>query len=494
MEVAIRLNKTHSPDVRLGVAVSEFEVLLVEDQKRLFRTQRQQEVTPSERDVERITALIDAESSKNWPAIGRSGKSLGGRFATFLSSIQQYLSVVDVIVGGSQCLPVCGVWGAVRFTLQAAAVKSSCFEEISLLMLEINKTLELHSDIQSLFSWSKAVQSALCDYLVSVVDLCKKLIVFLGFSSVRQTLISNSLSSQCQVEKEKLARYSRHIFDLSLLASDKQSWELTNKVHDTLTNTDHQKRERREFKARSRFLKACSTFSYEKAKKQARKEGNPRWFLNEDAYKSFKESPGLLWCLGKLGSGKTVLTASIIDDLLLSKETETIVAYHFCSHDEPQSLLSTAIIRSLSKQLLMHASQISSEARKVLTKAATSSERLGRAYELDTSTILEVVARLPPTRLASSFLLVDGIHECSKDQMRELLGILRRLWDVTDSSFHVYVSSRPDSLTHVFAAWKPDQLIDTSMAPTTEMHNYITETLDRYESVGDLPIVSPTVR
>lgn len=57
--------------------------------------------------------------------------------------------------------------------------------------------------------------------------------------------------------------------------------------------------------------------------------------------------------MGKLGSGKSILLANIVDDLNTHAEKDnTIVAYFFCRHDIPESLKAQTIISSLARQLL----------------------------------------------------------------------------------------------------------------------------------------------
>ncbi|CAI0646141.1 unnamed protein product [Colletotrichum noveboracense] len=53
---------------------------------------------------------------------------------------------------------------------------------------------------------------------------------------------------------------------------------------------------------------------------------------------------------GKVGAGKSVTIANLVDDLSL--ERESVVFYFFCRHDNPESLKCQTILGSLTRQYL----------------------------------------------------------------------------------------------------------------------------------------------
>jgi Tfp pilus assembly pilus retraction ATPase PilT len=71
--------------------------------------------------------------------------------------------------------------------------------------------------------------------------------------------------------------------------------------------------------AKLRILDKCLTYNHETTWKQIRKQGNTNLFAQTVEYqvwKSLSRPSGLLY-LGKLGSGKPVTLANIVDDLNL---------------------------------------------------------------------------------------------------------------------------------------------------------------------------------
>ncbi len=69
------------------------------------------------------------------------------------------------------------------------------------------------------------------------------------------------------------------------------------------------------------------------------KRGQAPGMLELSAYKQWLQAPtsNVLWCTGKLGAGKTVLTANLVEKTMI-KASGAFVSYFFCSHDDAESL------------------------------------------------------------------------------------------------------------------------------------------------------------
>ncbi|KAH8698093.1 hypothetical protein GQ44DRAFT_787899, partial [Phaeosphaeriaceae sp. PMI808] len=72
----------------------------------------------------RLTAEIDRQMSRK---VG--GRCFGLRFTNFLQGVQQFATLRDVVVRGSQNIIACGVWSLVRMTLLAVVNFSSYAEK-----------------------------------------------------------------------------------------------------------------------------------------------------------------------------------------------------------------------------------------------------------------------------------------------------------------------------------------------------------------------------
>lgn len=100
------------PEIRLAQAISEFESTLSSAQKADFRGWRVEALKhpPDTTDVMRFTADIDRR-------IAKGNRCLGPRFTSFLSTVQQFAALGDVVVGSSQNIIACGVWSLVRMSI-----------------------------------------------------------------------------------------------------------------------------------------------------------------------------------------------------------------------------------------------------------------------------------------------------------------------------------------------------------------------------------------
>lgn len=110
MALAFRSADRLAPGIRLAQAISQFEASLSDRQKADFKTLKSQaqNSTPGVQDVMTVTAEINKRAAR---------ASIGPRFANMLMAVQQFATIGDVIVGGSQNLPACGVWCVVRTSL-----------------------------------------------------------------------------------------------------------------------------------------------------------------------------------------------------------------------------------------------------------------------------------------------------------------------------------------------------------------------------------------
>lgn len=103
------------PAIKLFQVLSEFEAILPDDQKRKLHTYRGQS-PPTPTDVIRFTAEIDRDAGRN----RKSRQCVGTRLTNVLHAVQQFSTVVDIIVGTSQSQIAGAIWGTVKMSLQVS--------------------------------------------------------------------------------------------------------------------------------------------------------------------------------------------------------------------------------------------------------------------------------------------------------------------------------------------------------------------------------------
>jgi hypothetical protein len=416
MALAVATAARLKPDIRLAKAVSEFEADLTSEQKADFRTQRSlvRRRPPQPRDVMLLTAKIDNALSQ--ASQGQRTRCVGPRLTNVLSAIQQYVGMGDIIIGGSQNLIACGIWALVRTSLMMAVNRNTYLEKLSMLFMNAGRSAPRYQQLALLYQRSKPLQKYFCEYLIVVVQICHQTLRFSKKSYLGQ--LGSSLSdAEIKDYQRDLDMWASLIKDeVALLTSQRIEEEASQNsrfraMSSMLSSTAaHHAR----LKDRLRILDMCSTFDYQTPWKQARKIGNTSLHSNSREYQEWRRGHNArtFICTGKLGSGKSVLLANIVDDLNLHAEADKIpVAYFFCRHDIPESLRPNVIIGSLLRQLLSTVEALSP------LPASFSMGPVG--VEPDLIPLLDYFFNNFKTSSRSYFVL-DGLDECAQDD-REIL-------------------------------------------------------------------------
>lgn len=255
---------------------------------------------------------------------------------------------------------------------------------------------------------------------------------------------------------------------------------LVKKYSDTSTQDLEEAKTWKRKRAEIEFLNHCSIYNHEKSWKQARKEGNANWIFHDEGYKEWKQDSvsSTLWCTGILGSGKTVLSANVVEDLKIT--TAAVVAYFFCRHDEAESLQTRTIIGSIARQIF---DRVKSD---ITDKVAAI-----RPGILDTDQILDHLQELLSSSSHRYMIIIDGLDECEEKEIRFLLQYLKQLL-TSKHVFQVYCSSRPDVFRWAPGLLRPRWKIYMS-ATTADIEEYIEDALEKHLESGSLTVGNPAI-
>ncbi|KAB2103710.1 hypothetical protein AG0111_0g8601 [Alternaria gaisen] len=442
MSKALTKASSLKPDIRLAQALSEFEADLTNEQKSRFRTLRSQSlsVAPTPSDVMRLTAEVDRRMSKKY-----SGQCFGPRFTNFLQGVQQFAALGDVVVGGSQNLIACGVW-----TLSIVSL-SNYVDKLSSIFMDIGRSIPRHQAISVLYPQSTKLQSYLSEYFIVVVALCRYLFKF-GQKSALQQFTSSLNDGDLKAFRTDLDKWALWIANEMQLNEAQESSGFRALSRSMFKSASQQQK----FATKNRVLDFCSTYDHEIVWKQTRKVGNTSLYTNFAEYEQWRDSShsSTIICTGKLGSGKSVLLANIVDDLNLSIEKERpLVTYFFCRHDVPESLQARVVLGSLARQLL-----------RTVDDLDILSEICGDTHTTDdTDKILGLILQgYPPNHKA--FFVIDGLDECDDEERRVLVqamgSIQENLNVLICASFREEPNNDLQSITH--------QLLSTRIIPLPE--------------------------
>ncbi|EGU81654.1 hypothetical protein FOXB_07851, partial [Fusarium oxysporum f. sp. conglutinans Fo5176] len=425
MALSLRDGARLKPDIRLAQAVSEFEAALSSEQKVAFRASRSSaaHVAPTMSDVMRLTAEIDLKATTKH---GR-GRCFGPRMTNLLNAIQQFAALGDVVVGGSQNLIACGVWAAARMTVHVITGYFTYLEKLSLLFMAVGRNAPRYQAMAAIYPKSKNLQRYLCEYFIIVTRLC--------FQSISWT------------QKSAFSRLSTSISDPEMkeLQSELDIWSSSIKEEANLLLNQ----------------KACSQYDYQTTWKQTRKAGTTRLLESFSEYQQWQSdqlSHDSVLFRGKLGAGKSVLLANVVDNLNL--QSNAIVLYFFA------------------RQLLEH----------FVTNRDFDHIFKNNATIRDADDIVEIFKQVPPHN-QHVFIVIDGVDECPMDEQHTLL---RALSVIQPHGYKLCVSVRTLEQT---STWKGHSFRFNVSIPedNPDISDYVEAEVARRIQEGRLVIEDPNL-
>ena len=303
---------------------------------------------------------------------------------------------------------------------------SSYLEKLSALLMVAGRSAPRHQSIAMLYPRSPRLQSYLSEYYVVVVRLCHKLLKFTQRSTVGQ-LAAGLASLDINTYQAELEQWANAIKEeMSILMAERiedeaqENW----RFRALSTNVSASMLQLQRRKMNQLVLASLSIYDFEKIWKQTRKVGNTTLFNRNTPYQEWKgrgDSCTLVYT-GKLGSGKSVLLANMVDDLNLHNQNKaTRVAYFFARHDTPESLEARTIIGSLAWQFLHMNPNLD------LTGTARPLDM--RRSTLDVEEILDLLQLTLPADF-TAYVVLDGIDDCDRTEREQLIHHLHKLQSI----------------------------------------------------------------
>ncbi|CAI6090218.1 unnamed protein product [Clonostachys chloroleuca] len=353
MDVALRNAAPLRPEIALAKAISEFESSLTKEHKSGFRSLRSQALSapPSAEDVMRFTASLNSQIQKSSAA----HRCFGTRFTNIMQCVQKYAALGDVVVGGSQNIIACGIWALVRLTIQVCIGFGSYLDKVSHFFMTVGQSAPRYESMALLYRRSKLLSHYMSSYFLVIVQTCHEFMLFSRKSFLGQLTASmdDSKLRDAQSRSERLGAKIRE--EVSFLTTQTVESEASeNNLFRALVGGAYSwETQQRKLRQRAHLLEALSSSDHETPFRQARKCGVSTVFEDEPTYLSWEQSTvsASLVLVGKLGSGKSVTMASIIDNLYLSSQ-DSAVPFFFCRHDNAEALTARAVIGSLGRQLI----------------------------------------------------------------------------------------------------------------------------------------------
>jgi hypothetical protein len=359
--------------------------------------------------------------------------------------------------------------------------------------MSIGRACPRNQEYLLLYPRSIELKEAVCEYFIVGVQLCKQAVLVLRRPLLRQLLLamSNTIMSDLGSFEQKLSRLAAAVAEEVALASRRpqvREAEHNSKFMFTSLKTSTEIKKWRVGQIERQFLQACSTYDYQTAWKQLRKQGTVDWCLKEKAYTEWTTQTvsSVLYCVGTLGSGKSVLTANIVDDLV-SRDPAPLVVYFFCRYDDAQSLSPRTIIGSIAGQILSHLKPDMSE---ILSELGLNVMGTDEVFDA----LLRILSQ-NASKVRKICVVIDGVDECKDMDAKIVLEYLKRLTHKSRCHiFHIFCSSRPDVSKWAFNVLAPDFML--SMAASgccNEMTSYVSDALEMSLEMGRLSIHNPDI-
>ncbi|CAH0042172.1 unnamed protein product [Clonostachys rhizophaga] len=434
----------------LKAATDDFESILTEQQCTELRKIK---IVPDSDAVMVFTAQLDAASRS------RKGRSIATRLHSVLQSVQQFASIVDTLVSSHPEIAAL-VWGSVKFAMLLVSNYTSYFEELSQVFMRFNSYCPIFEEYQALFPTSKRVQEALCKFYVSIIQCCKHAVEAIqrpwqtqilnifrqSFDKEFESDILSIRNNGKQVKEEiKLAQIQmeRQYQELQKLSQAVVRSDLRNimsgskLVNERLEDIKMTQYLHKTRKRDQRLLESLSTHDYSTPLKEACKIRNcntATWIFSTPEFTSWtiQQGTSLLWCSGKIGSGKTVVTASVIQHLFMTKHKSICITYFFAQYHDAQSLKAETILRSIVRQTLnpMDLSE----------KIKTDLKDLDGERFLQFEKVVELL-KDRVMKFDCFYIILDGLDECDPSERRVLLDAISSLISMKPK-LKVFLASR----------------------------------------------------
>ncbi|KAF8471090.1 hypothetical protein BDZ91DRAFT_780945, partial [Kalaharituber pfeilii] len=417
------------------------------------------------------------------------------RCEAFLQSVQQFSGIVDTMIQHNACISAL-VWGSVKILLLTARNYIRYFSCLTDLLEKLGMVCPVFKEFQDLWPHFQGLQDAIFEYYAQTVKFCADALGFLrksGTSMILRALLQPVHHELQEVEKnltiqqkiveyqiilarEDTARKARQ--HLTLFSNnweahreeERQEWTCNRKWRQRLeaNATGNQERPlqqwektrdgvldlklkqetQKRLEERRRILNWISDYNHTITFLDFENASHPRtgeWLFKMDEFNQWVQSSqsSIFWCHGIPGSGKSVLSTSVVKYFLdtgsqraNNGSEKTFIGYFFCTFSGSRSLRFGQIIRSLIKQMLsvFHGS---TQFEEYLIKFFSQYNNISSIRQWQDLFIR--TCKLPNY----IYLIIDGIDECHNDVQAQILEILNKMLEIP-RCIKIYLSSRKE--------------------------------------------------
>ncbi|KAJ5769463.1 hypothetical protein N7520_004022 [Penicillium odoratum] len=288
--------------------------------------------------------------------------------------------------------------------------------------------------------------------------------------------LGSSISDKSLAEYKKELQFRgqaiRDEIRLQMASKGQKEAEANARSRDTLGELVQFSSDQQKFRMKQRILDFCSQIEYTTAWKQSRRAGTTTLFRDCECYKAWKSDKdcSTLVYTGKLGVGKSVMLANMVDDLqAYGHGKQDMIAFFFIRHDTVETLNARTVIGSVTQQLLTQLIDLDME--NGLLKAIC--ELFETTASMDDYRRMRKLLSLALSPRKRTFMVIDGIDELSSSEMRVFFERFSDLQRRTGVS--LCIAARQDSSDAVKSSQKFLQKTVVTQVPQNmeEIKSYI---------------------
>ncbi|CRK21321.1 hypothetical protein BN1708_013067 [Verticillium longisporum] len=490
-----------SPDLHSSLedAVRDFQSILTDQQRSKLNLIGAIQGADT---VATFTAQLDKENQL------KKGRSVANRLRPVLDSVQAFSTVIGTFVSSHPEIAAL-VWGSVKLAMLLVVNYTSYFESLSGLFMAFSGQCPRFAEYQALYPGSTQLQKALCDFHASIIRCCKHVVEAMQSPWHKQLL--QCFKQEFEPDLEDMRNTSKEVkakIDLAITHAEHRDQHLQEKerahaskfrslvkkvipeVQDELETMKKMQLEQsmhRSREERQQLLVYLSSHDYKTPFQIACKKhqyNTAEWIFTTPEFERWHDGtgPSLLWCSGKIGSGKTILCANVINHVLVKKGSKDRVTYFFLQYDESNSLMAETMIRSIIRQSIdptASPEQVESQIKDLRQKPFVQ---------------LNEWASLFRKRIEGSsvfFIFIDGLDECDATERRASLDVLSSL-ATGDPRLRIFITSRGSvdkDLRDRFP--RMGRVSMTSDCVASDIRLYIDAVVDERVRDGELAVGDP---
>ncbi|KGO78302.1 hypothetical protein PITC_059150 [Penicillium italicum] len=499
------------PTQSLNAALGNFLNTLTEEQQKDFQKST---TKPDSASVIEFVKDIDARNSST------RRRCVAPRLCAFLEATQQFSGVVETFVSSNPIIAAL-VWGGVKTAILTASNVASYFDKVTSMIMRIGKFSPTFQKFGLLYPDCIDLQRALCEFYAIIINLCAKIIEVSRRTVLKQTISSiltpfesefkpfldlldgaaqyinlevSFASKQEDKEAKKLLEHeSQQKSTFRPLARNFYKTSLKQQAEADERRIKLKKREMANLKTSIR--NNLSPIDYDRPLRQIMKQRVPttaEWFQKELAFDQWKDDPktAILWCLGTIGMGKTVLMSNVVDQLRLqtARKSNEIVSYYFCRTDNEASLSARNILGSIARQVL--STKIEESEYETLLSLQEETAR-----DLDMTDVVRfLLSHLKAGESKRCYVILDGLDECDDNQVQAVEKAMVELCNEHGNAvFKILCAGRPGLEKRFKSNATQYRIMANEEKVKSDMDHYLAQTLEKCLEDEDLTIGDPAI-